>query len=116
MSGWFGIAEFIVIVGFVFVKLRLVVHVSQNVSSWFRMKHIKDLGPKIQAKEMEVVDKVKEEPRDEKMDSSRHHSEESVTMDAEELEEGEVVGEDDEGELEDGEIIDSDTNLVGKVT
>ena len=37
-------------------------------------------------------------------------------MDAEELEEGEVAGEDGEDELEEGEIIDSDADPSGEVT
>ena len=37
-------------------------------------------------------------------------------MDAEELEEGQVVGKDNEDELEDGEIVDSDTDPGGEVT
>ena len=63
------------------------------------------------------------------MDQGGQSAEESVTMDAEELEEGEKVGEDneeefdeskevgedDEDELEEGEIVNSDTDPGGEV-
>ena len=63
--------------------------------------------------EMEVADKVEEEVQgEEKMDRGQR-MEESITMDGENFEEGEVVGKDEEEEeLEEGQIIDSDTNLV----
>ena len=63
------------------------------------MKHIEDLSPKFGVEEMEVVSKVNEEVQEEGMDQGGQSPEESVVMDAEELEEGEVVGEDEEEEL-----------------
>ena len=48
------------------------------------------------------------------MDHVNQQAEESITMDAEELKEGNLVGEDDEGELKAGEIIDSDSDLGGE--
>ena len=80
------------------------------------IKCIWDLGPKFQAEEMEVVRKVNEEALEEKMDHNYQQNEERVAMDAEELEEGKVVGEDDKEELQEGQIIDSDTDLGGEVT
>ena len=59
-----------------------------------------------------MVDKVEEEVQgEEKMDRGQL-MEESITMDTENFEEGEVVGKDEEEELEEGQIMDSDTNLV----
>ena len=93
------------------------------------MKHIEDLSPKFGVEEMEVVSKVNEEVQGEEMDQGGQSPEERVVMDAEELEEGEVVGEEDEEELEDGEvddneedkleegeIVDSDSDPGGQVT
>ena len=80
------------------------------------MKHIEDLSPESRTEEMKVVDKVNKEDRDEEMDHGAQSSEESVTMDADELEEVDVAGEDGEDELEEGEIIDSDTDPGGEVT
>ena len=77
---------------------------------------IEDLSPEFRTEEMEVVDKVNKENREEEMDHGCRSSEESVIMDAEELEEGEVAGEDGEDELEEGEIINSDTDPGGEVT
>ena len=81
-----------------------------------RLKHsdeaYRGCGSKFGAEEMEVVDKVEEEVQgEEKMDRGQL-MEESITMDAENFEEGEVVGKDEEEELEEGQIMDSDTNLV----
>ena len=72
------------------------------------MKHIEDIGPKSRAEEMEVVDKVNEEVREEEMDHGDRSTEENAFMDTEELREGQQVGEDNEDELEEGEIADSD--------
>ena len=66
------------------------------------MKRIEDLSPEFRAEEMEVVDKVNEEIQEEEMDLGGQSTEESVAMDEEELEEG--------------EIIDSDTDPGGEVT
>ena len=74
------------------------------------MKHIEDLSPTSRAEEMEVVDKVEEEMQEEEMDNGGQSAEESVTMDADELEEGV------KDELKGGEIIDSDTDPCGKIT
>ena len=80
------------------------------------MKHIEDLGSKSRAEEMEVVDRVNEEVREEEIDHGVQSSEESTSMDTVELEEGQLVGEDEEDKLEEGEIVDSDTNPGGEVT
>ena len=63
------------------------------------MKHIEDLDPKSGVEEMEVVGKVNEEVQEEEMDHGVKSSEENASKDTEELEEGRVVGEDDEDEL-----------------
>ena len=59
-----------------------------------------------------MVDKVEEEVQGEEKMERGQLMEESITMNAENFEEGEVVGKDEEKELEGGQIIDSDTNLV----
>ena len=63
------------------------------------MKHIEDVGSKSWTEEMEVEDKVNEEVQEEEMDHGVKSSEENASKDTEELEEGQVVGEDDEDEL-----------------
>ena len=63
-----------------------------------------------------MVDKVNEEVQEEEMDHGVQSSKENASMDTVELEEGELVGEDDEDELEEGEIVDSDTDPGGEVT
>ena len=60
------------------------------------MKLIEDLSPSFGEEEMEVVDKLEEEIQEEEMDHGDQRAEESVSMDAEELEEGEVVSKDSE--------------------
>ena len=59
---------------------------------------------------------VTEVEEEEEMDHGGQSTEEDASMDAEKLEEGQQVGEDDKDELEEGEIADSDTEPGGEVT